>query len=128
MALPEEPCLLRMIGDATGKSSLSHLCLACIGNICKHVTCLLGLQGLTLLGFGGKKCDLSYCTQLNSVELSDFDSSHLWLPDGQVVALQCCRCSAVEDVNQNCAIGFALTNSFDNRVPPKCLHSHEFVF
>ncbi len=67
---------------------LSHLCLAYIGNIGKHVTCLLSLQGLTLLSFGGDKCDLSYCTQLTSIELSDFESSHLWLPDGQAVALQ----------------------------------------
>ncbi len=67
---------------------LSHLCLAYIGNIGKHVSCLLSLQGLTLLGFGGNKCDLSYCTQLTSIELSDFDSLHLWLPDGQAAALQ----------------------------------------
>jgi len=67
---------------------LSHLCLVYAGNIGKHVTCLLSLQGLTLLGFGGSKCDLSYCTQLTSIELGEFDNSHLWLPDGQAVALQ----------------------------------------
>jgi len=61
---------------------LSHLCLAYIGNIGKHVTCLLSLQGLTLLSFGGDKCDLSYCTQLTSIELSDFESSHLWPGSG----------------------------------------------
>ena len=65
---------------------LSHLCLVYARNIGKHVTCLLSLQGLTLLGFGGSKCDLSYCTQLTSIELGEFDNSHLWLPDGQAVA------------------------------------------
>ncbi len=67
---------------------LSHLRLAYIGNIGKHLTCLLSLQGLILLSFGGDECDLSYCTQLTSIELSEFHSSHVWLPAGQAVALQ----------------------------------------
>ncbi len=67
---------------------LSHLCLVYAGNIGKHVTRLLSLQALTLLGFGGSECGLNYCTQLTSIELGAFDNSHLWLPDGQAVALQ----------------------------------------
>jgi len=67
---------------------LSHLFLINIGNIGKHLACLQSLQGLTLLGFGGNKCDLSFCTGLTSIEVCEFHNTHLWLPDGRAVALQ----------------------------------------